>query len=144
MVDLRPRVRANVELLGSQIDGQRVLARFEHLASVDEWSGVPLWLHGDLHAANVVVLDGAISAVLDFGDLTSGDPAVDLAIGWMLFDDGARSVFRSAAGDIDDATWSRAEAWALHFALLYVLHSADNERFARMGQALLAALDLGT
>ena len=144
LVDLRPRVEANVELLGSQIDGLRVLERFEHLASVDEWSGVPLWLHGDLHAANVVVLDGTISAVLDFGDLTSGDPAVDLAIGWMLFDDETRSVFRTAAGGIDDATWSRAQVWALHFALLYVLHSADNERFARMGRSLLAALDVAT
>ncbi|HSP28907.1 MAG TPA: phosphotransferase, partial [Ilumatobacteraceae bacterium] len=144
LVDLRPRVEANVELLGSQIDVLRVLERFEQLASVDEWSGVPLWLHGDLHAANVVVHDGTISAVLDFGDLTSGDPAVDLAIGWMLFDDETRSVFRTAAGGIDDATWSRAQVWALHFALLYVLHSADNERFARMGRSLLAALDVAT
>lgn len=141
--DLRPRVQANVELLTSQVDGQRVLERFEHLASVDEWSGVPLWLHGDLHAANMVVLDGAISAVLDFGDLTSGDPAVDLAVAWMLFDDEARSAFRTAAGDIDDATWSRAQAWALHFALLYVLNSADNARFTHMGRSLLAALDVG-
>ena len=143
VADLRPRVHANVELLGSQVEGPRVLERFESLASVDEWSGEPLWLNGDLHAANMVVLDGAISAVLDFGDLTSGDPAVDLAIGWMLFDDEARSVFRTAAGGIDDATWSRAQVWALHFALLYVLNSADSERFARMGRSLLVALDVG-
>jgi aminoglycoside phosphotransferase (APT) family kinase protein len=142
VAELRPRVEANVELLGSQIDGRRVLGRFEDVASADEWSGEPVWLHGDLHAANVVVLDGAISAVLDFGDLTSGDPAVDLAIAWMLFDAAERSAFRTAAGDIDDATWSRARAWALHFALLYVLNSADSERFARMGRSLLAALDV--
>jgi aminoglycoside phosphotransferase (APT) family kinase protein len=140
VADLRPRVLANLELLGSQVEAPRVLARFEQLASVGRWSGDPLWLHGDLHAANLVVSGGAISAVLDFGDLTSGDPAVDLAVGWMLFGDEARGVFRSAAGDIDDATWSRAEAWALHFALLYVLNSADNDRFARMGRSLLATV----
>jgi aminoglycoside phosphotransferase (APT) family kinase protein len=111
-----------------------VLERFERLAAVDEWTGRPLWLHGDLHSANLVVVDGAICAVLDFGDITSGDPAVDLAFAWMLFDDEARSVLRTAAGGIDDAMWSRAQAWALHFALLYVLNSADSDRFQRMGR----------
>ena len=58
----------------------------------------------------------------------------------MLFDDDARSAFRTAAGGLDDATWSRGQAWALHFGLLYVLHSADNPRFARMGTRLLNVL----
>jgi aminoglycoside phosphotransferase (APT) family kinase protein len=140
IVELRPRVVANVELLGSHVDGPLVLASFERLASVDEWSGAPLWLHGDLHSANMVVSEGSIRAVLDFGDITSGDPAVDLAFAWMLFDDEARSALRAAAGGIDDATWSRAQAWAVHFALLYLLNSADNERFTRMGRSLLAAV----
>ena len=140
VADLRPRVQANVELLGSQIDTQRVLERFEQLASVDEWPGEPLWLHGDLHSANIVVVDGSICAVLDFGDITSGDPAVDLAVAWMLFDEEGRCAFRRATDGIDDATWSRAQAWALHFGLLYVLNSADNDRFQRMGRSLLAAV----
>ena len=55
----------------------------------------------------------------------------------MLFDDASLEVFRASAGAIDDATWSRAQVWALHFALLYLLHSADNPRFARMGARLL-------
>ena len=40
----------------------------------------------------------SIRAVIDFGDITSGDPAVDLAVAWMLFDDTDRAVFRDAAG----------------------------------------------
>ena len=96
-----------------------------------------MWLHGDLHSANLLVRSGTISAVIDFGDVTSGDPAVDLAIGWMLFDDDTLGVFRASSGTVDEATWSRAQAWALHFALLYLLHSADNPRFARMGAQLL-------
>jgi aminoglycoside phosphotransferase (APT) family kinase protein len=140
IAELHPRVAANIDLLGSQIDRRRVLGRFEQLASVDEWAGRPVWLHGDLHSANLVVVDGAICAVLDFGDITSGDPAVDLAVAWMLFDDDGRRAFRAAAGGVDDATWSRAQAWALHFALLYLLNSADSDRFQRMGRSLLVTV----
>ena len=58
----------------------------------------------------------------------------------MMFDDDARATFRTAAGGTDDETWSRAQAWALHFALLYVLNSADSPRFARMGTRLLGVV----
>ncbi|MBG7604723.1 MAG: phosphotransferase, partial [Actinobacteria bacterium] len=112
-------------------------ARWRELAEVPEWGEDPVWLHGDLHTANVLVSDGALSAVIDFGDITSGDPAVDLAIAWMLFDAPQRQALRSAAGGIDDATWSRGQAWALHFAVVYLLNSADNPRFQRMGTELL-------
>ncbi len=135
--ELRPRVVNSIEQLGGSIDAGAVIARFDRLTDVADWQGAPVWLHGDLHSANVVVLDGTICAVIDLGDITSGDPAVDLAIGWMLFDDVALGAFRASAGTVDDATWSRAQAWALHFALLYLLHSADNPRFGRMGAHLL-------
>jgi aminoglycoside phosphotransferase (APT) family kinase protein len=137
---LRPRVVTNVERLADSIDADTVSARFDRLADVDDWQGPALWLHGDLHSANLLVRRGALCAVIDFGDITSGDPAVDLAVGWMLFDDATLEVFRSSAGAVDDATWSRAQAWALHFALLYVLHSADNPRFTRMGTELLGRI----
>lgn len=135
--ELRPRVVNSIERLGGSIDATAVGAHLDRLADVADWEGAPVWLHGDLHSANVVVRDGTICAVIDFGDITSGDPAVDLAIGWMLFDDEALAEFRASAGTVDDATWSRAQAWALHFALLYLLHSADNPRFGRMGTKLL-------
>lgn len=141
--DLRPRVFANVDQLAEAVDARAVRARFDELADVAEWSAPPVWLHGDLHSANLIAADGALSAVLDFGDITSGDPAVDLAVAWMLFGPDERADFRRAAGGgslVDDATWSRGQAWALHFALLYVLHSADNERFGRMGARLLASV----
>jgi aminoglycoside phosphotransferase (APT) family kinase protein len=133
----RPRFERALERLDSRIDTERVRARWSELVDVEEWTGPPVWLHGDLHTANVIVRDGSIAAVIDFGDLTAGDPAVDFAIGWMLFDDEHRVGFRSAAGGVDDATWSRAQAWALHFGLMYLLHSADSQRFERMGTELL-------
>lgn len=137
MAELHPRVVNSIERLGESIDAAAVAARIDRLTDVADWREAPVWLHGDLHSANVVVRHGVICAVIDFGDITSGDPAVDLAIGWMLFDDAALDVFRASAGTVDDATWSRAQAWALHFALLYLLHSADNPRFGRMGTRLL-------
>ncbi|MGE5210734.1 MAG: aminoglycoside phosphotransferase family protein [Acidobacteriota bacterium] len=144
MAYLRPRIAANLERLRTVVDADRVSRRADDLLDVDDWAGPPIWLHGDLHSANIVVRDGAIVAVLDLGDVTSGDPACDLAVAWMLFDDAEREIFRDAAGaslPVDDATWQRGQAWGLHFALLYLLHSADNERFARMGTRLLAAVD---
>ena len=143
MAYLRPRISDNIDLLGSTIDAGSVAARASHLLDVDDWGGPPLWLHGDLHTANLIVRNGVIVAVLDLGDITSGDPAVDLAVAWMLFDEEGRGSFRRAAGsvvEIDDATWQRGQAWALHFALLYLLHSADSERFGRMGRSLLASI----
>lgn len=44
----------------------------------------PVWLHGDLHPAHVVVSDGALAGVIDFGDMCAGDPAVDLAAARVL------------------------------------------------------------
>ena len=143
MAYLRPRIRHNIALLGSIIDGGAVATRANELLDVDDWGGPPLWLHGDLHTANLIVRNGEITAVLDLGDITAGDPAVDLAVAWMLFGEGDRTVFRAASGSsfgVDDAMWQRGQAWALHFALLYLLHAADSERFARMGRSLLAAV----
>jgi aminoglycoside phosphotransferase (APT) family kinase protein len=126
---------------GAVEHAEEIHARWHELASVREWTAPPAWLHGDLHTANLLVDGGAISAVIDFGDLTAGDPAVDLAIAWMLFDEPARSVFRSGAGSADDdALWSRAEAWALYFAVIYVSNSADNPVIGEIGRRLLAAL----
>ena len=75
------------------------------------------WLHGDLLAENVLVRDGHLAAVLDFGGLAVGDPSVDLAVAWELLDSPGRTVFREAVG-VDDRTWLSGRGWALAIALL--------------------------
>ena len=60
--------------------------------------------------------DGALRAVIDFGDVTSGDPASDLSTAWLTFDADGRAAFRDRLTH-DDATWRRAQAWALHMAV---------------------------
>lgn len=143
---VRHRVEEGRELLDAMVpDGsRRTLARWEELRGAAEWPGPLLWCHGDLHAGNLVVADGALGAVIDFGDMTGGDPAVDLAVAWMLFDPDRRRRFRAAASEgrfrVDDDTWRRAEMWAIHFAVVYLLHGADDPMIGPLGRHLLGVL----
>jgi aminoglycoside phosphotransferase (APT) family kinase protein len=82
------------------------------------WEGPPVWVHGDLHPANVLVEDGTISAVIDWGDLTAGDPAIDLAAAWLLLPAGCVRPVLDAYGDTCSALERRASAWAIYFALV--------------------------
>ena len=75
------------------------------------------WYHGDLLAENLLVRDGRLAAVLDFGGLAVGDPTVDLVVAWELLDPSSREEFRRAVG-VDDASWLRGRAWALAIALM--------------------------
>lgn len=77
----------------------------------------PRWYHGDLAAENLLVRDGALTAVLDFGGLSVGDPTVDLVVAWEVLDPPARELFRRQVG-VDDATWLRGRAWALSITLM--------------------------
>ena len=77
----------------------------------------PRWYHGDMAAENLLVRDDSLTAVLDFGGLSVGDPTVDLVIAWEVLDPPARELFRSQIG-VDEATWLRGRAWALSIALM--------------------------
>ncbi|MEU6252431.1 aminoglycoside phosphotransferase family protein [Streptomyces sp. NPDC047043] len=91
-------------------DIQRI---WDEAVAAPDWQGPPLWLHGDLHPANVVVGDGTLSGVIDFGDLCAGDPATDLAAAWVLLPAGAAAGFFEAYGCTDEATLRRARGWAV-------------------------------
>jgi aminoglycoside phosphotransferase (APT) family kinase protein len=71
---------------------------WEQATAAPAWQGAPLWLHGDLHPANVVVRDGALAGVIDFGELCAGDPATDLSAAWILLPAGAADRFFNAYG----------------------------------------------
>jgi aminoglycoside phosphotransferase (APT) family kinase protein len=81
-----------------------------------EQVATPRWFHGDLLAENLLVRDGRLTAVLDFGGLAVGDPTVDLIVAWEVLDTASRDVFRQAVG-ADDPSWLRGRAWALTLAL---------------------------
>ena len=97
-----------------------------------------LWLHGDLHPRNVIVRQGRIAGIIDWGDLCRGDPATDLAVCWTLLPPGDRSAFWSAYGADDDALRQRSRAWAVFFGV--ALATTDEERHRRMGVGIVDAL----
>jgi aminoglycoside phosphotransferase (APT) family kinase protein len=128
----------------TEVDGERVFDVWKRALSARPWSGPPLWIHGDCHPGNLVVNAGRLSAVVDFGDLTAGDPATDLAVAWMLLPTEVRSIFRKAAqgpfDPVDDDTWIRARAWALALGLAFAANSAHDEELRRTGLATIDAV----
>jgi len=100
------------------------------------WDGPAMMLHGDLHPANILLAaDGSLAGVIDFGDVGAGDPAVDLAAGWLMFDAGARQRFTGAFGAaVDRDTWTRARGWALVLSTAMLSNSDDNPRMFSVGE----------
>ena len=103
-------------------DPDAVRAVWEDAAAAPEWQGPSLWLHGDLHPANILTANGTFCGVIDFGDLYAGDPACDLACAWILLPDGALDRFHQAYRPRPDtATLRRARGWAVLRALSCLL-----------------------
>lgn len=102
----------------------------------------PTWLHGDLHPRNVLVERGRLTGIIDWGDLTAGDPATDLAAIWMLFETpAARGAALDAYGPPSAATILRAKGWALHFGLIFLDNGlVDNPRFLAIGERTVRRL----
>ncbi|WP_431277891.1 aminoglycoside phosphotransferase family protein [Leifsonia poae] len=105
-----------IERLGDRIDGP-LARRIWADAESSRWSGDPVWFHGDFATGNLLVQDGRLAAVIDFGTSGVGDPACDLVLAWTLFEGESRETFRRGVG-LDDDTWARARGWALWKALI--------------------------
>ncbi|TDN92640.1 phosphotransferase [Microbacterium sp. BK668] len=113
-------------------------------AAAATWEGPPVWIHGDLHPGNLIARGGTLVAIIDWGDVTAGDPAYDLAVAWLAFDEHGRSRFRAATADrYAPPTWDRARAWAAAVAVLLLAHSDDNPDYARLGHDTLEELARG-
>ncbi|TKS99253.1 aminoglycoside phosphotransferase family protein [Streptomyces lasalocidi] len=109
--------RAALAQLAGRIDTAAVTARWEEALRAPGHTGAPVWAHADLSPGNVLVAGGRLAAVLDFGCVGVGDPAVDLIVAWNLLPAEARGAFRAAVG-ADDAEWARGRGWALSISLI--------------------------
>ncbi|HZI98478.1 MAG TPA: aminoglycoside phosphotransferase family protein [Actinomycetales bacterium] len=108
-------VRLSIDQLGDRIDGA-ALRSWEESLDAPAWDGAEVWVHGDLLPGNLLVVDGRLSAVIDFGALNLGDPACDLQPTWNVFAGDSRRRFRAEL-DVDDASWLRGRGWALYQAV---------------------------
>jgi aminoglycoside phosphotransferase (APT) family kinase protein len=90
------------------------------------WSGPPMWFHGDIAGGNLLVREGKLAAVIDFGTSGVGDPACDLVIAWTMFSGDSRKTFRSVVGQ-DATMWARARGWALWKALIVLARTIDTD-----------------
>ena len=139
LADRTDTVMQNLSLVAGQVDARAARRAWAAALAAPRWRERPAWVHGDLHPANILVHHGGLSGVLDFGDLTAGDPAADLSVGWMLLPADWRQAFRAAAG-ASDADWARATGWALALGLVCLAHSADNPQLAAVGRHTLRAV----
>ncbi|WP_202619050.1 aminoglycoside phosphotransferase family protein [Ornithinimicrobium cavernae] len=114
-----------------------LLAQWDRALAAPTYDGPPRWVHGDPHPLNIVVHRGVLAAVIDFGDLTRGDPASDLATAWQTFDWEGRAGFvvrYSQLAGRDEALWQRARGWAVLYAANSLALSAGSPEFTAIAE----------
>jgi len=145
LADRSARLTQHLTAVGGLADHRAVTRAWEAALAAPAWDEPAVWLHGDLHPANILVHCGRISGVIDFGDITSGDPATDLSVAWMLlparYHDDFRTAYRAGGHDAaSDDSWARARGWALALSLACLANSADNPQIAEIGHRTLTAV----
>jgi aminoglycoside phosphotransferase (APT) family kinase protein len=129
--------RAALDELRGEIDVVEAAAAWKCALRAPAWSGRPLWTHGDLLPGNLLVHDGRLTGLLDFGLVGVGDPACDLVAAWSVLSNPARARFRDEL-HVDDATWARGRGWALSVGLIALPYYKDtNPEFADVARHLI-------
>ncbi|MBC9822782.1 aminoglycoside phosphotransferase family protein [Terrabacter sp. MAHUQ-38] len=103
--------RLLVEHEGLALDVDRLEALWRDAVGLPAPASEHVWLHSDLKPTNLLVRDGRLAAVIDFGGLSIGHPDAEHAPQWDL-PAPARDAYRERLG-LEDLTWRRARAWAL-------------------------------
>lgn len=114
---LDPTVRRSIAALENLIDTSAASRAWEVALEAPPWQEAPVWVHGDLHGGNLLISDGRISGVIDWGLAGVGDPACDLIVAWNLLTGESRDIFRAEVS-VDEATWARGRGWALYTGLV--------------------------
>lgn len=120
--------RESMLALSDVFDIKAIAKLWDSALEVPPWKMDPVWLHGDIHAGNLLVQDRRLTGVIDFGMAGVGDPACDLMVAWMLFDQDTREIFHSAVNP-DEAMWDRARGCALHFGIMAYSYYKDRDPF---------------
>ena len=132
--------RAALVALDGMIDTNAATAAWEEALGAPNWSGPPIWIHGDLLPGNLLLEGGRLTGVIDWSLLGIGDPACDLIIAWALLHAEERNVVRVEL-EVDDATWARGRGWALSIALIALPYYKDtNPVFAAVARGLISEI----
>ncbi len=126
------QTRHCLDMLTGHVDTAAATAVWE-AASATEWDRTPVWFHGDIAPGNLLVENGKLAVVIDFGTCGVGDPACDLVLAWTMLSGRSREIFRETV-DQDNRTWARARGWALWKALLTLTQrpTADHDQPTRI------------
>jgi aminoglycoside phosphotransferase (APT) family kinase protein len=114
-----------VAALRGEVDGDAAMRVWDDAVAAT-WTGDPVWFHGDVATGNLLLRDGRLAAVIDFGTSGVGDPSCDVVIAWTLFTGASRAAFRATLG-VDDATWSRGRGWAIWKALISLAGALEHD-----------------
>lgn len=134
------RVLPRLAQFDDGFDVERARVAWEACVSAPEWDRAPVWIHGDLQPGNLVVSEGRLAAVIDFGAVGLGDPAPDVAAALWTFTGSARQAYREAVGH-DDSTWLRACGWALAPSLTGIDYYRETfPRMAEHGRRMVRAV----
>ena len=123
--------------LDGLIDVAAATAAWDAALVAPAWTGPAVWVHGDLLPGNLLVRDGRLAGVLDWGSVGVGDPACDLVAAWGVLPAQAWEIFRQRL-DVDDATWARGRGWALSIGLIALpYYEETNPTFAATARLLI-------
>lgn len=129
--------RSALSQLTGKINTDAATSAWDEALTIPQWSGAPVWIHGDLLPGNLLVQAGRLTGVIDWAALGMGDPACDLVVAWALLPPAARDAFRVAL-DVDDATWVRGRGWALSIGLIALpYYTETNPGFAATARHLI-------
>jgi aminoglycoside phosphotransferase (APT) family kinase protein len=117
--------RETIQELAGEVDTDAATRVWES-ALETTWQRTPVWVHGDVAVGNLLVRDGRLNAVIDFGCCAVGDPACDLVMAWTFFSGESRAAFKGTLG-LDAATWARARGWSLWKALITLAEHIDSD-----------------
>jgi len=142
--DRTPLLLDHLQRIDALVDRTAVLALWDRIVTTPPWAGPPVWIHGDLHPGNLVIANNRLAAVIDFGDLTAGDPATDWSVFWMIAAngavDGVRESVLNELATIDRDTAMRARGWALALGISFLSSTLGDDRLGSLGRATIRAV----
>jgi aminoglycoside phosphotransferase (APT) family kinase protein len=130
-----PETKTAIETLAGQYD-QKLLSEIWELSLSTKYDAAPVWVHGDIAVGNLLVKNGRLCGVIDFGTMGTGDPSSDLVMAWTFFDDESRNVFLNGM-NLDDDTVNRARGWALWKALISYAWKEPGSELSKWGKQVI-------